>query len=121
MRIIPRASRQNESRVRAGRSTFGRIAFITLFLSVTAGARAEDHSGTIALFHLNGQVPERGVCVQMVPAVPGTGWACLWKSNLLYKEITALLLEGHATGKSCQIGYTNGPDGHPSILWATCF
>ena len=107
--------------LKRSRTIFARVVFSALLLSMSAGARAEDHSGTIALFHLNGQVPERGVCVQMVPAVPGTGWACLWKSNLLYKEITALLLEGHAIVKSCQVGYTSGPDGHASILWATCF
>lgn len=95
---------------------------VLLLISATPPALAQqEHGGTVTVFHLNAHLPDRGACVQMAPAVPGTGWACVWKANPLYKELTALLLTAYTTAKSCKVGWaTTGPDGHPQIVWAEC-
>lgn len=96
------------------------IPFMVLLASTTA--RAAEHAGRITMFHLNGGVPERGACVQMTPAIPGTGYGCVWKSNPLYKEISALLLMAHAAAKSCSFSLDGrDSDGHAVISWAQCY
>ena len=90
------------------------------FLAISAPALAATHQGTVSIYHLNGNVVGRGVCIQTFPAMPNT-WACLWKSNPLYAEITAMLLEGFISGKSCTL-YWNSVDasGHNVLFAAEC-
>jgi len=80
--------------------TIGLFAF-----PYTAAAYDGVYTGTITTMHFNANVPGRGVCVQMNPAInsPSGIYACLPTSNALYKEITAILLTGYATGKSCTL------------------
>lgn len=83
------------------------IGIVTLIVSVTflgtgVSASAESPAtGQVVLYHLNSTVPDRGPCIQMNPALPQTPWACLYKSNALYKELNAMLLLASASGKSC--------------------
>jgi hypothetical protein len=97
------------------------LAMSVLFTLVSQPTLAyEQHIGTITMFHLNGDVADRGVCVQMTPALPASGYACLWKANPLYKEITTLLLAGYMVGKSCRVAWAAPTDGLLQIVWAEC-
>ena len=77
----------------------------TLIMLVSGPTIAFDHTGSITLYHLNSEKSGRGVCVQMSPALPNevSNWACLWKTNPLYREITDLLLEGFVSRKTCKL------------------
>jgi hypothetical protein len=82
-----------------------------------AGGQA---TGTITLYNLNGTIQNRGACVQMNPAVPN-GWACIWRNNLLYPEISLMLLEARMQGKQCSLGWsTTDGSGYAMIDWAQC-
>lgn len=101
------------------RSVAAGLAGAALALA-SAAAMAADSTGKIALYHLNSEVEGRGVCVQMTPALPNT-WACLWKSNPLYSELTGLLLQAFITNKTCTIIW-RGPDpnGWHQVAMAEC-
>lgn len=69
-----------------------------LLLGFAPMSFADIVSGTVAKYQLNGGLTtDRGVCVRLSPELSGTGWACLYKSNALYNEITALLLAAYLT------------------------
>lgn len=89
-------------------------------LTVSNIAGAGIGEGKISVYHLNADVPNRGVCVQMNPAL-STGWACLYLNSSLYKEITATLLAGYVAGRTCKVFWnTTGTDGYASISSAEC-
>lgn len=95
---------------------------IAVLMLVSVTALAASHGGKIRLYHLNSAIPGRGACIRMGPAnLPGTGWACVWKSNPLYQEITDLLLKGYIHNKNCNITW-NATDsaGHAIITIAEC-
>lgn len=98
-----------------------RVAAVLGGLLATSGtALADSHGGTISLYHLNSAIAGRGVCIQTTPALPGT-WACLWKSNPLYQEITTLLLNGFVFKRYCTISWTSmDSSGFPIIDLAEC-
>jgi hypothetical protein len=96
-------------------TAFQRLGGLITFTCISMAATAEENVGKITVFHLNGDVADRGVCVQMNPALPAT-WACLFKSNPLYKELTALLLAAQAADKTCKVSWTAG-----AIRWAECY
>jgi hypothetical protein len=97
------------------------IGWVTFALVVLASGTtwAATHSGRIQLYHLNATVQDRGVCIRMNPPLPGTGWACLWQNNLLYGEITDLLLKGYIYRKSCAVVW-NTTDSDALIDLAEC-
>ena len=99
------------------------VIFTALLITIGVAQAAGQHAGKITTYHLNGDVPGRGVCIQMQPLIPTPqGWACLQKDNALYKEITALLLSGNVTEKNCEIAWgTTGAGGFPIITWASCY
>lgn len=82
---------------------------VALFAVLSAGsgiAQAQDGqaTGQILRFVAWGDAaPDRGSCVFM--NVPPTlmNHACVWKTNPLYKEITAVLLTGFAMGTTCTV------------------
>lgn len=77
--------------------------------------------GKVTLFYLDPGVANRGVCIQMDPAISGTSYACLWKDNELYNEITSLLMAGYAASKLCRLTWsTTGPSGHAKITTSLC-
>ncbi len=83
-----------------------------------------DHTGVITLYTLTAQATnqDRGPCITMSPAIPGSGYACLYKSNLLYKELNALLLAMYTTkNSSCGIEWS-GDDvsGHKILANINC-
>ena len=80
----------------------------TVVLLAGGTASAAEQTAKISLYHLNSAISGRGVCVQTQPAMPNT-WACLWKSNPLYTEISTLLLQAYLTNRTCTISW-NGPD-----------
>nr|VFK54764.1 MAG: hypothetical protein BECKTUN1418F_GA0071002_105414 [Candidatus Kentron sp. TUN]VFK59618.1 MAG: hypothetical protein BECKTUN1418E_GA0071001_105414 [Candidatus Kentron sp. TUN] len=94
-----------------------RLILLALSILMLGGnlAFAGDHIGKIDLYHLNSDVHNRGVCIRMIPGLPGTGWACLWKNNGLYTEITDMLLEGFSTSRNCTITW-HGNDSHGHLL-----
>jgi len=97
------------------------VVFV-LGLGLASPAMAAANSGRIANYHLNSEVPGRGVCVRMAPDLPGTGWACLWKSNPLYNEISTLLLQAQVNGRNCNITWNvQDPNGHNLISIAECY
>nr|VFJ89264.1 MAG: hypothetical protein BECKLFY1418B_GA0070995_101430 [Candidatus Kentron sp. LFY] len=96
------------------------LAF-SIFMSCINIAFAGTHTGKIDLYHLNSDVSGRGVCIRMVPNLPGAGWACLWQNNPLYIEITDLLLEGFSTGRTCSVRWDrNDANGALLINQAEC-
>jgi hypothetical protein len=95
--------------------------FTIILLAISAMARAGSVTGEITAYHLNSISTSRGVCVTTVPAIPGTGWACLYKDNSLYKEITATLLAARMAGMSCAVTWnTTDADGHALITFVQC-
>ena len=64
--------------------------------------------GTITTLHLNGYYSNsaRGVCIHMTPALPESGWACLYRSNALYKEINSMLVLANVTAKVCSVSFS---------------
>nr|VFK37260.1 MAG: hypothetical protein BECKSD772F_GA0070984_101311 [Candidatus Kentron sp. SD]VFK42285.1 MAG: hypothetical protein BECKSD772E_GA0070983_10167 [Candidatus Kentron sp. SD] len=99
-----------------------RLVFaLSLFMLCGNPAFAGIHAGKIDLYHLNSDIHGRGVCIRMVPGLPGTGWACLWKKNRLYTEITDMLLEGFSTSRNCTVRWNrNDSHGHLLINIAEC-
>ena len=74
-------------------------------------ACAYEQTGYITKYHLNSdaryvsgsEYGDRAVCVQMLPAVPTWGWACLYNGNRLYAEINKLLSDGYMNKKKCTV------------------
>lgn len=66
---------------------------------------AATHSGKIVTVHNNGTVQDRGMCFRMDPAVPvNGGWACLYRANFMFKEITATVLAAYMhAGRDCTV------------------
>lgn len=92
-----------------------------LIMMTSSTAMAVTATGKISLYHLNANVVGRGVCIKMNPSIQSPGnWACLWQSNLLYTEITDLLLEGYSRGKTCSVNWSRNEGGYPYIEWAEC-
>lgn len=83
-------------------------------------AFAGNHAGRIDLYHLHSSYAAsgRGVCIRMSPSLPETGWACLWKNNGLYTEITDLLLEGFSKGRNCTVEWHEKDGGNHPIIYA---
>jgi hypothetical protein len=73
------------------------------------------NQGLITAYHLNSTITGRGVCIQMLPAIPGTGWACVWAANPLYNQITNLLLENFQHRTKTQIEWVIYTGGYPDI------
>jgi hypothetical protein len=97
------------------------VALLGINVVVSGTALAADHSGVITLYHLNGGISGRDACVRMVPALPGTGWACVYNSNLLRSQIATLLRDGYEQGKQCHLFWANtAPEGHANISVAEC-
>jgi hypothetical protein len=77
-------------------------------------------TGTIKLYHLNSDVIGRGACIQMNPALPGSGWACVWEGRL-YKEFNDLFREAYFAGKTCTVTWsTLDMHGHGLVSVAQC-
>ena len=97
------------------------VAMLGCLLATSGTALAGTRSGTISKYHLNSAYAGRGVCVQMTPALPNN-WACLWKTQALYEELTELLLQGFLWRRSCTITWsTSDPSGyHHLIEWVDC-
>ena len=87
---------------------FGVIFYVCSAL-INGSAFAGDGTGIINKYHLNGTASGRGACIQLSPALTGTpdGWACLWQSNLLYKEINATLLAAYIAHNICKIDWNS--------------
>jgi hypothetical protein len=99
-----------------------KLNLLLLVALLTATSHASANTGVIVNLHLNGSVPDRGVCVQMSPAIAAPHWACLYKSNLLYKETTAALMAAYAAGKTCNVSFdAKGPDGFWRIDHMSCY
>ncbi|MBD2447523.1 hypothetical protein H6G76_10130 [Nostoc sp. FACHB-152] len=97
------------------------LSCAVVMLSNTASL-ADSASGKIREYHLNSQVAQRGVCIQLNPTLPTPGgWLCLWKDNSLYKEITDLLLEGYSAQKTCSVTWTTYRGGYAAIDYMSCF
>lgn len=94
-------------------------ALVSLALLVAwQAADADAGSGVIVKHHLNGDaaVSDRGVCVLLSPALPGQGWACLYKNNHLYKEISAHLLAAWISGTPVTVHWnSDSPEGYHLI------
>src|SRR3954466_7805240 len=95
-----------------GATALKRLGLVITFACISMTANADQNVGKITASHLNGAAdPQRGMCVQMNPPLPGV-WACLWRSNPLYKETTALLLTALAGARTCTVTFGPGPDGN---------
>jgi len=95
-------------------TTLRRLALLLAFSCASMAAHADQNTGKITAYHLNGDITDRGFCIQMSPALPAT-WACLYKGNSLYKELTALLLAAYLSGRTCTVSWTSG------VNWAECY
>lgn len=78
--------------------------FVCALLACPSWALADSQSGTITAWLAHSYTANRGPCVQLSPALPGTGWACLYRtSNDNYKELVAALLSARLTGTPISI------------------
>jgi hypothetical protein len=99
-----------------------KLKSLLLVVLLAATSRASANQGVIINLHLNGGIVDRGVCIQMSPAIAALGWACLYKSNLLYKETTAALMAAYTAGKTCGVSVeAKGPDGYWRIDHLSCY
>jgi hypothetical protein len=100
------------------------LAFAVMMLDAST-ALAASSTGKITEYHLNGSsaYQTRGVCIRMNPVLPTNGgWACLYKNNYLYREITDLFLEAYKEQKTCQVNWSSGDSsGHGIIDWVSCY
>ena len=95
------------------------IAALSLISATTFAATA---TGQVTKYHLNSGVAGRGACIQMNPAIPTGGWACLYLNNPLYKEINATLLSANMVGKNCSVSWsTTDPNGFAIVSWFECY
>ncbi len=86
--------------------SFSMVAVIATSL-MTSTAQADIASGIVVRHHLNGSIGNgRGVCIQLSPAIPAPGWACLYKTNALYAEIAAMLMSAYLTQTPITISST---------------
>lgn len=88
--------------------SFAKLVTVCAFLAAvfaSAPGLAASATGKIKAYQLNSDIPGRGVCVAMNPALPGSGWACLWKNNFLYPEITDLLRDAFISEKTCSVNW----------------
>ena len=81
------------------------MALATLSL-ISVNVFAASTTGIITDYHLNSGVFGRGACIQMSPAVPTGGWACLYTNNALYKEINEMLLSAAIARKNISVTWT---------------
>lgn len=78
-------------------------------------------AGTVSVYHLNANVAGRGPCVQMLPTLPQTPWACVWKNNPLYSELNTMLLTASTSGRICYLWLdTKDANGHWNLRTAEC-
>ena len=79
------------------------VSTLAFVLAMTSTVFAQvQHNGRIVNYHLNGAIQGRGVCVQTEPRAPTAGgWFCLFKSNMLYQEMTALLRDAYVNEREC--------------------
>ena len=98
------------------------VLFIGLSLATVITHAGSSAAGKIIEIHQNGEVPGRGLCIQMEPALSTKGWACLYTNNALYKEITALLLTAYATGNRCSVSWNKlDTSEFANIAWLSCY
>lgn len=74
-----------------------------LLLSSSSLVMAYEQTGYITDYHLSSAFPTRGPCIKLNPAISGSGWACLWKDNVLYEEFKEVLLQAYSNTKSCKV------------------
>ncbi len=70
-----------------------------LLLTGPVFAQFTFHTGNIVIYHLNSQVPNRGPCVQTLPAAPTT-WICLYKTDLISLQTQPSLCRGASHRRS---------------------
>jgi hypothetical protein len=88
---------------------------VALALAIPAGslhaqtAVSGTHRGVLINYQLNGDIgPNRGVCFQMQPTLPGANpWACVYQDRPLYNEISGVLLAARFAKKECQIAWNS--------------
>lgn len=100
-----------------------KVLYATFGLSmlVSGSAFAISHGGLITFYHLNSAIAGRDACVRMVPAIPGTGWACIYNTTPLRAQMANLLLDAYEQGKRCSIAWTKTlPEGHANISMVEC-
>jgi hypothetical protein len=81
------------------------------------------HSGIVQNVHLNQDVPGRGPCFHMQPAIPGIpgNWACVWRDNALYKETMVTLLSAMTRASLCSIWWAQtDASGLPMVILLDC-
>ena len=94
---------------------------IAAAVPVSGTSLAAGGTGKVINYHLNGAVAGRSVCVRTNPALPGTGWACVWYSDHLYQEYSALLLQAYIFGKTCTFDWaTTDNFGHGLVDLIEC-
>ena len=83
----------------------------------------QSHTGIVENLHLNAGIATRGPCFHMQPSIPGINdnWACIWKDNVLYKEITLVLFSAWAHAFSCSIQWDQkDSSGFPKVRLLDC-
>jgi hypothetical protein len=95
---------------------------VALSLLICSTASAAQIFGRITAFDINGGIPGRNVCVQMLPFVPASNgnWACLYNSNLLKNEISTMLREAYLQKKSCWVAWNTFDGTTPKINNIQC-
>jgi hypothetical protein len=91
--------------------------------ALQALAQGGNHTGIVQNVHLNQDIPGRGPCFHMQPAIPGSpgNWACVWRDNALYKETMVTLLSAMARGSVCVIfWHETDASGLPRVILLDC-
>jgi hypothetical protein len=96
------------------------VLVMILVPASTGSAQETTHTGTIVTYHLDGDVPGRGPCVQTEPPVSG-GWICLYRPNPLHEEFREALRAAFQFRSECVFGWqTVDAQGFPSLTLLTC-
>jgi hypothetical protein len=78
------------------------LGAVAAMMAMSASSFAAGGTGRVMSYQLIGSIPGTGVCVRTHPGLPGSGWACVWYSDQLYKNYSDRFLfrtpVGHSPG-----------------------
>jgi hypothetical protein len=97
-------------------------AAAVLSVGETCLAANAQGTGKIIIYHLNGQIADRGACIQMNPPLPGIGgWACVFTANNnLFDQLNDLFRDAYLSAKDCVVNVETSDVNLSSINWAQC-
>lgn len=94
-------------------------AAVTMLFSQTCFATMA--TGKVTVYYLNSNLPNRGSCIQMSPAIPGADPYVCVEHQILFNETNDLFRDAYNLGKTCTVVFsTLDGAGHNIVDIAQC-